>query len=138
MSNIKFKDTEGKVYGVNIDSIDDVQKMYYNGKIDEVRLIVDNKPIFVNYRNWKKIKKQINNINETIIGRKISGSSASITNEPVSLLIRKISSLTYMPSVGYLAGYPSSIEGFEGFEHENHCSITKEQFKYLLTMLEND
>lgn len=137
MSNIKFKDIEGQCYEIDVDRIDDIEKMYYNGKIDKVRLIVDNKPIFVNYRNWKKIKKQINNINETIIGRKISGSSASITNEPVSLLIRKISSLTYMPSVGYLAGYPSSIERFEGFEHENHCSITKEQFKYLLTMLEN-
>ena len=136
MSNIKFKDIEGQGYEIDVDRIDDIQKMYYNGKIDKVRLIIDNKPIFVNYRNWKKIKKQINNINETIIGRKISGTS--ITNEPVSLLIRKISSLTYMPSVGYLAGYPSSIEGFEGFEHENHCSITKEQFKYLLTMLEND
>lgn len=134
MSNIKFKDIEGQDYEIDVDRIDDIQKMYYNGKIDKVRLIIDNKAIFVNYRNWKKIKKQINNINETIIGRKISGSSASITNEPVSLLIRKISSLTYMPSVGYMAGYPSSIEGFE---HENHCSITKEQFKYLLTMLEN-
>ena len=138
MSNIKFKDIEGQGYEIDVDRIDDIQKMYFNNKIDKVRLIIDNKPIFVNYRNWKKIKKQINNINETIIGRKISGSSASITNEPVSLLIRKISSLTYMPSVGYLAGYPSSIERFEGFEHENHCSITKEQFKYLLTMLEND
>ncbi|QHJ83751.1 MAG: hypothetical protein [Caudoviricetes sp.] len=136
MSNIKFKDIEGQGYEIDVDRIDDIEKMYYNGKIDKVRLIIDNKPIFVNYRNWKKIKKQINNINETIIGRKISG--ISISNEPVSILIRKISSLTYMPSVGYLAGYPSSIEGFEGFEHENHCSITKEQFKYLLTMLEND
>lgn len=136
MSNIKFKDIEGQGYEIDVDRIDDIQKMYFNNKIDKVRLIIDNKPIFVNYRNWRKIKKQINNINETIIGRKISGTS--ITNEPVSLLIRKISSLTYMPSVGYLAGYPSSIEGFEGFEHENHCSITKEQFKYLLTMLEND
>ena len=136
MSNIKFKDIEGQGYEIDVDRIDDIQKMYFNNKIDKVRLIIDNKPIFVNYRNWRKIKKQINNINETIIVRKISGTS--ITNEPVSLLIRKISSLTYMPSVGYLAGYPSSIEGFEGFEHENHCSITKEQFKYLLTMLEND
>ncbi len=136
MSNIKFKDIEGQGYEIDVDRIDDIQKMYYNGKIDKVRLIIDNKPIFVNYRNWKKIKKQINNINEVIVGRKISGTS--ISNEPVSLLIRKISSLTYMPSVGYLAGYPSSIDGFEGFEHENHCSITKEQFKYLLTMLEND
>ncbi|MCT6891165.1 MAG: hypothetical protein M3Z87_16150 [Lactobacillus sp.] len=136
MSNIKFKDIEGQGYEIDVDRIDDIQKMYFNNKIDKVRLIIDNKPIFVNYRNWRKIKKQINNFNETIIGRKISGTS--ITNEPVSLLIRKISSLTYMPSVGYLAGYPSSIEGFEGFEHENHCSITKEQFKYLLTMLEND
>ena len=138
MSNIKFKDIESQCYEIDVDRIDDIEKMYYNGKIDKVRLIVDNKPIFVNYRNWKKIKKQINNINETIVGRKISGSSASITNEPVSLLIRKISSLTYMPSVGYLAGYPTSIQRFEGFKNEELCSITKEQFKYLLTMLEND
>lgn len=136
MSDIKFKDTEGQVYGVNIDSIDDIQKIYYDGKIDKVRLIIDNKPIFVNYRNWKKIKKQINNINETIIGRKISGTS--ISNEPVSILIRKISSIKYIPKFGYFAGYPTSIQRFEGFENEELCSITKEQFKYLLTMLEND
>lgn len=136
MSNIKFKDTEGQVYGVNIDSIDDIQKIYYDGKIDKVRLIIDNKPIFVNYRNWKKIKKQINNINEVIVGRKISGTS--ISNEPVSILIRKISSIKYIPKFGYFAGYPTSIQRFEGFENEELCSITKEQFKYLLTMLEND
>lgn len=136
MSNIKFKDTEGQVYGVNIDSIDDIQKIYYDGKIDKVRLIIDNKPIFVNYRNWKRIKKQINNINETIIGRKVSGTS--ISNEPVSILIRKVSSIKYIPKFGYFAGYPTSIKGFEGFENEELCSITKEQFKYLLTMLEND
>lgn len=136
MSDIKFKDTEGQVYGVNIDSIDDIQKIYYDGKIDKVRLIIDNKPIFVNYRNWKKIKKQINNINEVIVGRKISGTS--ISNEPVSILIRKVSSIKYIPKFGYFAGYPTSIKGFEGFENEELCSITKEQFKYLLTMLEND
>ena len=136
MSDIKFKDTEGQVYGVNIDSIDDIQKIYYDGKIDKVRLIIDNKPIFVNYRNWKRIKKQINNINETIIGRKVSGTS--ISNEPVSILIRKVSSIKYIPKFGYFAGYPTSIKGFEGFENEELCSITKEQFKYLLTMLEND
>ena len=136
MSNIKFKDTEGQVYGVNIDSIDDIQKIYYDGKIDKVRLIIDNKPIFVNYRNWEKIKKQINNINEVIVGRKISGTS--ISNEPVSILIRKISSIKYIPKFGYFAGYPTSIKGFEGFKDEKLCSITKEQFKYLLTMLEND
>ncbi|WP_294760604.1 hypothetical protein [uncultured Lactobacillus sp.] len=136
MSNIKFKDTEGQVYGVNIDSIDDIQKIYYDGKIDKVRLIIDNKPIFVNYRNWKKIKRQINNINEVIVGRKISGTS--ISNEPVSILIRKVSSIKYIPKFGYFAGYPTSIKGFEGFENEELCSITKEQFKYLLTMLEND
>ena len=136
MSDIKFKDTEGQVYGVNIDSIDDIQKIYYDGKIDKVRLIIDNKPIFVNYRNWKRIKKQINNINETIIGRKVSGTS--ISNEPVSILIRKVSSIKYIPKFGYFAGYPTSIKRFEGFENEELCSITKEQFKYLLTMLEND
>lgn len=136
MSDIKFKDTEGQVYGVNIDSIDDIQKIYYDGKIDKVRLIIDNKPIFVNYRNWKRIKKQINNINETIIGRKVSGTS--ISNEPVSILIRKVSSIKYIPKFGYFAGYPTSIKGCEGFENEELCSITKEQFKYLLTMLEND
>lgn len=136
MSNIKFKDIEGHAYEIDVDRIDDIQKMYYNGKIDKVRLIIDNKPIFVNYRNWKKIKKQINNINETIIGRKISGTS--ISNEPVSILIRKISSIKYIPKFGYFAGYPTSIQRFEGFKNEELCSITKEQFKYLLTMLEND
>ena len=60
MSNIKFKDIEGQGYEIDVDRIDDIEKMYYNGKIDKVRLIIDNKPIFVNYRNRKKIKKQIN------------------------------------------------------------------------------
>ena len=133
MSNIKFKDIEGQGYEIDVDRIDDIQKMYYNGKIDKVRLIIDNKPIFVNYRNWKRIKKQINNINETIIGRKLSESSVS--NEPVSILIRKISSIKYVPKFGYFAGYPSPIGDFR---NEDYCSITKEQFKYLLTMLEND
>lgn len=136
MNNIRFKDIEGQVQKIDVDSIDDIERLYYNGKIDKVRLIIDNKPIFVNYRNWKKIKKQINNINETIIGRKLSGTS--ISNEPVSILIRKISSIKYIPKFGYFAGYPTSIHGFEGFKNEELCSITKEQFKYLLTMLENE
>ena len=54
MSNIKFKDIEGHAYEIDVDRIDDIQKMYFNNKIDKVRLIIDNKPIFVNYRNWKK------------------------------------------------------------------------------------
>lgn len=133
MNNIKFKDIEGQVQKIDVDSIDDIERLYFNGKIDKVRLIVDNKPIFANYRNWRKIKKQINEINETIIGRKLSGSS--VTNEPVSILIRKISSIKYIPNFGYFAGYPSPIDDLR---HEDYCSITKEQFKYLLTILEND
>lgn len=132
MNNIKFKDTKGQLHEIDIDSIDDIQKVYLAGKIDQVRLIVDNKEVFVNYRNWKKLRRQINKINKTIIGRRFSGMSS---NEPVSILIRKISSITYMPNHGYAVGFPIETDTFK---HEDKCLITKEQFKYLLNVLEND
>lgn len=133
MNNIKFKDTKGQLHEIDIDSIDDIQKIYLAGKIDQVRLIVDNKEVFVNYRNWKKVRRQVNAINKTIIGRRFSG--MSISNEPVSILIRKISSITYMPDHGYVVGFPIKTDTFR---YEDKCSITKEQFKYLLNILEND
>lgn len=132
---MKFKDINKKEYDIKISDIDEMEEPYNkNENIVLAFLIVDGKQICVNLERstWKKIKKEYDRENETIIGWvRTEHSFTPPIKWRVAVLIKDIIQVIAMPSKSYAIKYRP-----EGANEIKECSVTKTQYDYLQKRLD--